>query len=88
MILTIRWDRSMGCYRVNVPEFDMAGTGVEVVPVMDLLTERAIDAAADVIWPLENLSSDEAREELRADVRKALAAAMNVASSVQKNEPR
>lgn len=33
----------------------------------------AVDAVANAIWPLVDLSTDEARDELRRDVRRGLA---------------
>jgi hypothetical protein len=38
---------------------------------MDLL-EHWIDPIADAIWPLDELSGDDARDELRRDVRRGL----------------
>lgn len=75
MIFTIRWDKSMGCYRVSEPEFDVEGTGVEVVRVADLISDAAVERACEEIWPLANLSTEDARDELRQDMRRALAAA-------------
>lgn len=42
----------------------------------DDITNDLVERAANEIWPLENLSSDEARDELREDTRRALVAAL------------
>jgi hypothetical protein len=41
-----------------------------------LLSDEAVERAAGSIWTLDRLSCDEARDELRRDVRAALAAAL------------
>jgi hypothetical protein len=40
-----------------------------------LTSDETVEAAADAFWPLENLSTDDARDELRRDARNALVAA-------------
>jgi hypothetical protein len=46
-------------------------------PVMPLeITDEMVERAANEIWPLADLSSDEARDELRRDTRRALTVAL------------
>lgn len=45
------------------------------VPSCPLLDAKIVEAMANEIWPLDNLSSDEARDDLRRDVRRGLIAA-------------
>jgi hypothetical protein len=61
---------------------DTAGESAAIVALeivtAYLLSPEVVERAADNIWPLANLSSDEARAELRRDTRAALASALGV----------
>jgi len=50
LILTIRWDQSMGCYRVSEPNFATEMQAVEVVRVADMISDDVVEQMAREMW--------------------------------------
>lgn len=85
-VITIRWDAAMGRYRVSVPAFDADGNGVEVVRLLDLVSDGVAEhvsrylnpKAWEIIETFRPAVRDEYAESLRSEARRALATACAV----------
>lgn len=63
-------------YGLPVHEYDRKSSREHLVAAFEAIDrETLIEKIADNIWPLADLSSDEARDELRRDVERGLVAA-------------
>lgn len=64
-----------GCFAENPRHAQRSASPVPPPTRGAVDPELIVDTVADAIWPLAGLSSDEARDELRRDVRRGLEAA-------------